>query len=218
MTENESLEVKYGRRKHSSQEQNTNIKQNIKEDISSNDKGSYTNSERNNTFTKKTKEDLTQKQKEIKSNIENILSQYSYNETKNYGNQATKSNQKKDSTLISFIKGVLIICILLVFVCIGISVFAKPDIAAEGDQIIRQIENAEKIYFSSVHQYHFFPKTNFDKTLGVDISSCKYFSSYEVRPNENNTTYAIKIYGATDTFTMSYYYLKALLKDHGILE
>lgn len=217
MSEQENLEAKYGRKKTPSQEQNANIDQKPKEEETYNYNESYQNKENNNTYTKKTKQNFTKRQKEIKSSINNFLSQYSYN---NYGTNSNYkiTENKKDSLFVSFIKGILLLCIILIFACIGISIFAKPYIETEGDEIISQLEKAEKIYFSSVSQYHFFPKTQYDKTLGVDISSCKYFSSYEVRPNEQNNTYAIKLYGATNTFSMSYYYVKAFLKENGILE
>ena len=219
MSEQENLEAKYGRKKNSSQEQNVNIEQKPKEEGTYKNNESYQNNKSNNTYTKKTKENFTKKEKDIKSNIANVLYNYSDNTRQNYSlGHAQITERKRDSLFVSFIKGILLLCIFLIFACIGLSIFAKPYIETEGDQIINQIEKAEKIYFSSVYQYHFFPKTQYDKTLGVDISSCKYFSSYEVRPNEQNKTYEIKLYGATNTFSMSYYYVKAFLKEKGILE
>lgn len=216
MSEQESLEEKYGRRKHPSQE----TKQSFQE------KPNYDNNEykygRNNTYTKKTKAEYSPREKDIRANIASVVSQYT--ETNNNIKMDSQKGFKRiktrneDSFAVKFIKSIIILCIFLIIACMGIAILAKPTINIEGDAIIEQLKKSEELYHSSVHKYHFFPKTEYDNTLGVDISECKYFSSYEVIPNKETGNYQIKLYGATNTFTMAYYYVKTFLKEKGILE
>ena len=160
--------------------------------------------------------------KNIQANIASVISQYTetHNNIKADGRKAFQriKTRNEDSFLVSFLKGIIVLCILLTIACIGISIVARPTINRERDAIIEQLKKSEDIYYSSVHKYHYFPKTECDSTLSVDISECKYFSSYEIIPNEQAESYEIKLYGATNTFTMAFYYAKAFLKEKGILE
>jgi len=215
MSENENLEEKYGRRKTVSQD----TKQTIQEQSVHDNNNEYKYG-RNNIYTKKTKEQYTPKEKDIRANIANVISQY--NETHNNirmdGRKGSKKIKSGDSFIVRLIKDIIVLCILLIIACMGIAIVAKPTINTEADAIIEKLKKAEDIYYTSVHKYHYFPRTEYDNTLGVDISECKYFSRYEVIPNEQTGNYEIKLYGATNTFTMAYYYAKAFLKEKGILE
>ncbi len=216
MSENENLEEKYGRRKNPSQD----IKQPSQEQpVHDNNEYKYG---RNNIYTKKAKEEYKPREKDIRANIASVISQYT--ETHNNISVDGRKGSKKikvrsdESFIVKFIKSIIVLCILLVIACMGLAIIAKPTINTEADAIIENLNKAEDVYYSSVHKYHYFPKTEYDNTLGVDISACKYFSYYEVIPNEQTGNYEIKLYGATNTFTMAYYYAKAFLKEKGILE
>lgn len=214
MSENESLEEKYGRRKHPSQE----TKQTFQE------KPDYDNNEykydTNNIYTKKTKTEYSPREKDIRANIANVVSQYTetHNNIKMDERKGSKKIRSDESLIVKLIKNLIMLCIILIIACMGIAIVAKPTINTEADAIIENLKKAEDIYYTSVHKYHYFPKTEYDNTLGVDISECKYFSRYEVIPNEQTGNYEIKLYGATNTFKMAYYYAKAFLKEKGILE
>lgn len=203
---NEDLKSKYGRGNfHNEQGKNT---------INS-DNSSKTEEEakygRNNTYTKKTKENLTQQQKEIKENIANVISQYSQ-EHQSFNNQPTSNiKQNQESLFVKTVKGIISFLILAIIVCIVIALIAKPQIDNEGELIIEQIKKSEDLYYSKMHKYHYFSKTNYDQTLGIDLSIYKYFTSCEVTPSAETGNYEAKIYGATNAFTMTYYYLKTLI-------
>lgn len=202
---NENLEAKYGRRSSSQQSQNINNPSTPRNE----DEAKYG---RYNTFTKKTANVVTQQERDIRSNIESVLSQYS-KESVNKETQKTKLAQEanQESAFKKFMKGVIMFLILLTVLCIIIALIAKPQIDFEGEQIIEQIKKSEDLYYTKIHKYHYFSKTNYDQTLGIDLSTCKYFISCEVVPNEEYGNYEIKIYGATNAFTMTYYYLKSLI-------
>jgi len=201
---NEDLRAKYGR--------GNSGKAQEKEVSSTPINNSKTEAEakygRNNTYTKKTKETLTPQQKEIKENIANVISQYAQ-EHKSF--KVEQNNNGKESLLVRTIKGILIFLILSISLCIIIALIAKPQVEAEGDIIIEQIKKSEDLYYSKMHKYHYFSKTDYDQTLGIDLSTYKYFTTCEVIPNEETGNYEAKIHGATNAFTMTYYYLKSLL-------
>ena len=201
---NEDLKAKYGRGNSSNtQGKDTNT---INNSSMSENEAKYG---RNNTYTKKTKEQLTKQQKDIKENIANVISQYTQTHQSFKPNESIKQNQ--ESFLVKTTKGIIMFAILLIIACIVIALIAKPQINEEGDIIIEQIKKAEDLYYSKMHNYHYFSKTNYDQTLGLDLSIYKYFTACEVIPNEETGNYEAKIYGATNAFTMTYYYLKALI-------
>ncbi|MCR4662368.1 MAG: hypothetical protein K5622_00580 [Endomicrobiaceae bacterium] len=160
---NEDLKSKYGRgNSNKTQEQeNTNTNRNYK----SEEEAKYG---RNNTFTKKTKETLTQQEKDIKQNIADVISQYSQ-EHQEFNNQQNKNiaKQNQESTFIKIAKGFISFLILAIVVCIVIALIAKPQIDLEGDRIIDQIRKSEDLYYSKMHKYHYFSKTNYDQTLAI---------------------------------------------------
>lgn len=173
---------------------------------------------RNNTYTKKTKETLTPQQKEIKENIANVISQYAQENKSFNTQQKNEIKPNQESLLIKTIKGFIMFLIVAIVICIIVALIAKPQVEAEGDIIIDQIKKTEDLYYSKMHKYHYFSKTDYDQTLGIDMSLYKYFSTCEVIPNEETGNYEAKIHGATNAFTMTYYYLKSLLVEKGILE
>ncbi len=209
---NEDLKSKYGRgNSYNTQEKNTTS---VNDSSKSEEEAKYG---RNNTYTKKSKENLTQQQKEIKENIANVISQYTQDHQSFKAQQNNDIRKNQESLFVRTMKGIISFCIFAIIVCIIIALIAKPRIDAEGDIIIEQIKKSEDLYFSKMHKYHYFSKTNYDQTLGIDLSPCKYFVTCEVIPNEEGN-YEAKIYGATNAFTMTYYYLKSLMKEKGILE
>lgn len=203
---NEDLKSKYGRgNSYNSEEKNTT---NVTDSSKSEEEAKYG---RNNTYTKKTKETLTQQQKDIKANIANVISQYTQEHQSFNSKQNIKIRQDQESFLVKTIKGIITFCILATIICIVIALIAKPQIDAEGEIIIEQIKKSEDLYYSKMHKYHYFSKTNYDQTLGIDLSIYKFFTLCEVIPNEEFGNYEAKIYGATNAFTMTYYYLKTFI-------
>ena len=202
---NEDLKSKYGRGNSYSDPNrdtaNTNVSSKSEEE---------TKYGRNNTYTKKTKETLTQQQKDIKENIANVVSQYTQ-EHQNFKINENDIKRNQESAFVKAIKGFISFLILLIVICIVIALIAKPQIDMEGDIIIEQIKKTEDLYYSKMHKYHYFSKTSYDPTLGIDLSIYKYFTTCEVIPSPETGNYEAKIYGATNAFTMTYYYLKALI-------
>lgn len=207
MSSNEDLKSKYGR----GNTYNNQEKSQVNADTSSNSQESAAKYGRDNTYTKKSKENLTQQQKEIKENIANVISQYTQEHQSFKDQQNRDIKQNKESLFVRITKGIISFCIILTVVCIIIALIAKPQIDAEGELIIEQIKKSEDLYYSKMHKYHYFSKTNYDQTLGVDLSIYKYFTTCEVIPEQESGNYEAKIYGATNAFTMTYYYLKALI-------
>ena len=173
---NEDLVAKYGRRKNS--QSDSNSENNETSSISS----EYEDKEKygiNNTFTKKAQADKSEiaKEKEIKNNIKDVISKYS---TKN-------QNLSKSTTHDGKIKYM----------------------QAESEQIIDKIKKAEDLYYAKVKKYHYFSRTDYDYTLGIDLNKYKYFTSYEVIRDEKTGNYATKVYGATNAFTITYFVIKS---------
>ena len=225
MLENENnLAEKYGRRKQQqtkNTEANRNTQDNIFKDNLLKEKPKRQNEQQqynaNNTvFTKKSKVDKNQatKEKEIKTNIENMINKY----TQEHKDLSMPINNaftltKQETQLVKFLKVVVSILIIAVIACIVIAFIMKPEINMEGEQIIEQIKKTEDLYYAKVQKYHYFSKTNYDQTLGIDLSKYKYFTSYEVLPDEESGNYAAKAYGATNAFTITYYAIKDWLKN-----
>lgn len=224
MLENEnSLAEKYGRRK---QQQTTNTETNNTQDNIFKDKLLKEKPQRqneqqqynaNNTvFTKKSKVDKSKaaKEKEIKTNIEDMINKYTQEHkdlSMPINNAFSLTNQ--ETKLVKFLKVVVSILIIAVITCIIIAFIMKPEINIEGEQIIEQIKKTEDLYYAKVQKYHYFSKTSYDQTLGIDLSKYKYFTSYEVLPDEESGNYAAKAYGATNAFTITYYAIKNWLKN-----
>ena len=206
MSSNEDLRSKYGRGNTYSEQEKSQV--HTEASSKSEEEAKYG---RNNTFTKKSKTPLTQQQKEIKENIANVISQYSQEHPSLKEQPNPDIKQNKESLFVRITKGIISFCIILTVVCIIIALIAKPQVDAEGELIIEQIKKSEDLYFSKMHKYHYFSKTNYDQTLGVDLSIYKYFTTCEVIPEQESGNYEAKIYGATNAFTMTYYYLKALI-------
>lgn len=202
---NDDLKSKYGRGNNYQQEQ-----QNTNNVPTSEEEANYG---RNKTFTKKTHTELTQKEKDIKENIANVISQYSQDrrEPNIKSTQKILREENQESPLVRFIKGIIMACIVLTVACIIIALIAKPQIDFEGEQIIEQVKKSEDLYYSKMHKYHYFQKTNYDQTLGIDLSVYKFFTLCEVIPNAETGNYEVKLYGATNAFTMTYYYIKSLI-------
>jgi len=229
-----NLAEKYGRRNSDTPQQqtknadstkntnttNTNVKSNVFRDTLQRERQQSQNmqqqySANSTVFTKKSKVDKNQaaKEKEIKANIENLINQYTQ-EHKDLSAPIsnTVTVNKQETIFVKFLKAVIIFLIIAVVACIVIAFIKKPEINIEGEQLIEQIKKTEDLYYAKVQKYHYFSKTNYDHTLGIDLSKYKYFTSYEVVPDEESGNYAAKAYGATNAFTITYYAIKSWLK------
>ena len=213
MTE-EELAVKYGRRKTFQNNDNT------KNDETSSDfsKDKDENNITNNSYTKKAQADKEQiaKEKEIKANIKDVISKYGDGNWQDLTNTTTnkvKIRNRQNTKIGQFIKTVLVLCILVIVSCIVISFMVKPQIDFESEQIIEQINKAEDLYYAKVKKYHYFARTDYDNTLGVVLNDYKYFTSYEVSRDEKTGNYAVKLYGATNAFTITYCVIKSWLEN-----
>lgn len=211
MSENENLEAKYGRRKSST----------VKSDLSSDNLNA--SKENNNVFQKygrKKEPDHVEepsanveKEKTIEENIKDTLSKYNSNIKNNVNtNNFKKMKSREESAVVKFLKAVIIVLIIGIASSIIVAFAMRPQINLEGEQIIEQIKKAETLYFSVQKKYHYFAKTNYDNTLGVDLNKYKYFTFYEVIPNVETNNYEVKLYGATNAFTITYYTVKAFIK------
>ena len=219
MSAKENLEAKYGRKKVSND--TTNTSSNDADNIKEND-DVWKKYARNNKEEQKKEEatikregiEIPEQQKTIEENIKDTLSKYGENINNN--NNVTKVNKKKktkeESVIVKFFKVIVIILIVVICSSIIIALTMRPKINLEGEQIIEQIKKAENLYFLVQKKYHYFAKTNYDNTLGVDLNKYKYFTFYEVIPSQETSNYEVKLYGATNAFTITYYTLKAFIK------
>lgn len=222
-----NLAEKYGRKKTDTPQQQTtnnnvniNTKNNIFKETLLKEKQQRKNMQQqynaNNTvFTKKSKVDKNQaaKEKEIKANIEDLINKYTQEHKDLSAPIAKVTVDKQETMFVKFLKAVVSVLIVIVVVCIIIAVIMKPEINMEGEQIIEQIKKTEDLYYAKVQKYHYFSKTSYDQTLGIDLSKYKYFTAYEVLPDEESGNYAAKAYGATNAFTITYYAIKNWLKN-----
>lgn len=208
----EDLAAKYGRKKVPQNDDN------VKKDETLSEISKDENEEKygiNNTFTKKTQTDKEQmaKEKEIKSNIQDIVSKYSDEQqdlsTSEVHDEKTMPGQ--ETKFVKFLKTIIVLCILLTIVCIIVSFVMKPQINIESTQIIEKIKIAEDLYYAKVNKYHYFSKTDYDHTLGIDLNKYKYFTAYEVVRDEKTGNYAVKVYGATNAFAITYCVIKSLI-------
>lgn len=232
MADNESLESKYGRRKTSQSNENVSTNENNENNNKENDIYRYSRNQEEKTNTLKQhlrdisgkniqnpkkqiifteeikKKDGLNDSKEIKRDIEDALSQYKANTTQ-YINQT--ANKPQETKLVKILKTIVSTLIFLVVLCIIVAIFMKPKINMESGEIIDQINNAEAMYYTMYKKYYYFSKTNYDSTLGIDMSIYNYFDSYEVLHNDETGNYEIKLYGATNAFTIVYYTIKSYI-------
>lgn len=214
MSDNESLESKYGRKKTTLTQNDDNTQQETKNNFGfSNKYGNFTNKYKD--------EKKQQEQKNIKRNIAETLSEYNTNKAKKehtdfdsyqkfQAEDATTKN-KKETPFVKFLKVVVIILIILVIVCTVIGFIMRDKVNIEGTEIIDQINNAEEMYYSIYKKYYYFSKTSYDSTLGIDMSIYNFFSYYEVIHNDETGNYEVKLYGATNAFTITYHTIKAYI-------
>lgn len=125
-------------------------------------------------------------------------------------NQKMKE-KKSETNAVRFLKIIVYIAIIATVLSIVVALGAKTSVNTESEQIIEQIKKAEDLYFDATNRYYYFSRTSYNDTLGVDLSRRKYFMSYEVVPNIEFGNYEIKLYGATNAFTITYYVIKSLI-------
>lgn len=161
-----------------------------------------------------------QRVQNIRRNIAETLSQYNSNQYNNDSSQYANVSQsysntnvvvQQESKFVKILKAIIMFLIVAIVLCIVVAILMKPKINMEGGEIIDQINNAEAMYYTMYGKYYYFSKTSYDSTLGIDMSIYKYFDSYEVLHNDETGNYEIKIYGATNAFTIVYYTLKSYL-------
>jgi hypothetical protein len=219
MADNDSLEAKYGRRK-TTESQNNNQSNNTQQETK-NDSG-FVNKYGDLKNQYGNGENLSQQsQQNIRRNIAETLSEFNSKKFKNndeYDNvdipgmsKAEDATPKKETLLVKFLKAVVILLIILVVACTVIAFIMRDKVNLEGAEIIDQINNAEAMYYSFYKRYYYFSKTSYDSTLGIDMSIYKYFNYYEVKNNDETGNYEIKLYGATNAFTITYHTIKAFL-------
>lgn len=116
--------------------------------------------------------------------------------------------KKPETKTVKFLKILVYICIIATVLSIITAFLARTNVNTESEEIIEQVRKAEDLYFQAMNKYCYFSKTRYNDTLGVDLSKRKYFTSYEVVPNIEFGNYEIKLYGATNAFTITYYVVK----------
>ncbi len=159
-----------------------------------------------------------QKGKSVQENIANVVEQYS-----SFKSQVRDSSLGKESSsnkkvkkykkakkygFSDFLVSVVTLVFLLVLLCGAIAYLAKPEIDKESEKITNQISEAESTYFGTFGKFHYLEKSGYSNTLGINLAKSKYFTAFEVVPDEKKENCEIRLYGATDAFTMAYYYVK----------
>ncbi|WP_372519008.1 hypothetical protein [Candidatus Ruminimicrobiellum ovillum] len=158
--------------------------------------------------------------KSVQENIANVVEQYS-----SFKNQVRDSSLKRDSAnkkfkknkehgFSDFIVSVITLVFLLVLLCGAIAYIAKPEIDAESEKITKQISDAETTYFGTFGKFHYLNKVGYSNTLGINLAKSKYFTAFEVVPDEKKENCEIRLYGATDAFTMAYCYVKNFINNN----
>lgn len=189
----EELKAKYGR--------NNSAKSNDSQQNP--EKGNYSGSKKEENA-KTDNLDVKFQQESAKNLIEQEITQ------KDNRNQKIKG-KKPETIVVKFLKIIVYIAIIATVLSIVVALFAKTNVNTESEAIIEQIKKAEDLYFDATNRYCYFSKTNYNDTLGVDLSKRKYFMSYEVIPNIEFGNYEIKLHGATNAFTITYYVIKSLI-------
>ncbi|GAB1401917.1 hypothetical protein MASR1M68_08280 [Elusimicrobiota bacterium] len=129
----------------------------------------------------------------------------------NYSRNEKIKDKKSETSAVKFLKIIVYIAIIATVLSIVVALVAKTSVNTESEEIIEQIKKAEDLYFDATNRYYYFSRTSYNDTLGVDLSRRKYFMSYEVVPNIEFGNYEIKLYGATNAFTITYYVIKSLI-------
>ncbi len=163
-----------------------------------------------------------QKGKSVQESIANVVEQYSSFRDQVRDSSLKRPSAKKDLKIkmkknkksSGFLLSLVTLAFLLAILCGVIAYIAKPEIDAESEKITKQIYDAETTYYNTFSKFHFFNETSYDKTLGVNISKSKYFTAYAVVPDEKKENCEIRLYGATDAFSMAYYYVKDLINKY----
>jgi len=131
--------------------------------------------------------------------------------TENYSRNEKIKDRKAETNIVKFLKIIVYIAIIATVLSIVIAFVSKTSVNTESEEIIEQIKKAEDLYFDATNRYYYFSKTGYNDTLSVDLSKRKYFTSYEVVPNIEFGNYEIKLYGATNAFTITYHVIKNLI-------
>ena len=129
----------------------------------------------------------------------------------NYSRNEKIKDRKAETNIVKFLKIIVYIAIIATVLSIVIAFVSKTSVNTESEEIIEQIKKAEDLYFDATNRYYYFSKTGYNDTLSVDLSKRKYFTSYEVVPNIEFGNYEIKLYGATNAFTITYHVIKNLI-------
>lgn len=218
MSDNESLEAKYGRKKVTANQNDDNKNINTKQEVKENSGFFSKYGKLKNEYGSSEETSPQQTQQSIRRNIAETLSEYNSKKIKNTQTddfskilQTGDSNKKKETPFVKFLKVVVIFLIIAIVTCTIIAFIMRDKVNIEGAEIIDQINNAEEIYYTLYKKYYYFSKTSYDSTLGIDMSIYKYFIYYEVIHNDETGNYEIKLYGATNAFTITYYTIKAFL-------
>lgn len=182
--------------------------------------GRNNTSKSNDTQQNTEKVNYSDSKQEENTNKDNLAVKFQQESAKNLieqeiiqnDNRNQKIKAKKTETIIvKFLKIIVYIAIIATVLSIVVALFAKTNVNTESEAIIEQIKKAEDLYFDATNRYCYFSKTNYNDTLGVDLSKRKYFMSYEVVPNIEFGNYEIKLHGATNAFTITYYVIKSLI-------
>ena len=118
--------------------------------------------------------------------------------------------KRPDTKVEKIIKGILY---FLIFSIIGITIYAhsvKDSMSEESENMIAQINRTQDLYSSMAGEYHFFSKTAYDATLGVETKDNRFFTAYAVVPSSDEQ-YEVKLYGRTNAFAIVYHDLKIAL-------
>jgi len=212
----EDLRARYGRRSSSQNEDAERYSTKFDSSPKDENEAKYG---RTKIYTKKTRADKEEleKEKDIKNNIQDVIYKYSVEHQDLSAKATPYTNQtivykRGETKLENILKNIISCCVVITVICLIVAFMMRPQINIESGLIIEKIKKAEDIYYNKVKKYHYFSKTNYDHTLGIDLSKYKYFNSYEVVPDTETGNYLAKIYGATNAFTITYYALKSWIK------
>ena len=165
-----------------------------------------------------------QKGKSVQESIANVVEQYSSfrDQVRDSSLGKESSNNKKVKKLkkakkrgfSDFIVSVITLIFLLILLCGAIAYVAKPEVDAESEKITKQISDAETTYFGTFGKFHYLNKSVYSNTLGINLAKSKYFSAFEVLPDEKKENCEIRLYGAADAFNMAYCYVKNFIDNN----
>lgn len=183
-----------------------------------------------NTPQEKQPEIQNEPPKNVQDSIASAVQQYSsfqdqindtaFNKKKN--KEKSQGKTKKRGFFSRFILSVITLVFLFVILCIAVTYMVQPDVDAEAEDIVNRIEGIEMAYYSTFNNFHFVKETSYDKTLDVDISTSKYFTTFEVVPKKSDDIATekceINLYGAKGIFSIAFCYFKSLIKEYIPLE